>query len=406
MHRLFPDLASGGWWDAIIVKPDEHHARIQEGQKYTISYWRVKHRGLSFLCAALFVMLLPSASAETGSTEVAGLQSQTTQGLIQNTVLTDNQYSVLLSIFVFAILIFIKFEGSTPFSFPRYRKIFSCFLISILLASAFSLPATLSTNYWNIAFAQEFNNQTLVGQQVADLVSAEIAFPTQNVTSYLIHKEIEIGKPVEWTQTVVLNETSGIEEMFIEIPFDAKNIGIDLVPDHSAGLIGASSFNDGYAQEAQQQTCTTGWYVTGYFTPLESDYNGKLVKIRADRVTLKVKKDFIREVKIEGWGKTTSGTYLGWYDRSFHLSDAPLDSVGNPLVIGSLATDSSVIPLYSQVTIPTLLSPWNEIIFTATDVGPSINGNHVDVYTGEGKDAENETYRITGYNNTVCVQTG
>ena len=168
-------------------------------------------------------------------------------------------------------------------------------------------------------------------------------------------------------------------------------------------VIGAPAINDVYAQEAQQETCTPGWYVTGYFTPIESEYDGKLTKIRADGVVLKVKKDFLKEVKIEGWGKTSSGKYLGWYGRSFHLSDAPLDSVGNTLVLGSIATDSSAIPLNSHVTIPTLPNSWNETAFTATDVGPAITGNHVDVYTGEGKIALNEAYRITGQNNTVCV---
>jgi len=183
----------------------------------------------------------------------------------------------------------------------------------------------------------------------------------------------------------------------------SKLLGITASTVLLAGMMGIASINYGSAQEIPAQ-CTQGWYVTGYFTPLESDYNGKLVKIKAEGTTLKAKKDFVKAVKIEGWGKLTSGKYLGWYDKKFHLSDNPLDSVGNPLVVGMIATDSSIISLNSQVTIPTLPNPWNETIFTATDVGPSINDNHVDVYTGEGRDAEEETFRITGQNNTVCLQ--
>lgn len=167
------------------------------------------------------------------------------------------------------------------------------------------------------------------------------------------------------------------------------------------GMLGNGVYDYVYGQTSQ--TCTAEWYVTGYFTPLESDYSGKLVKIKADRQTFKVKKDFVNEVKIEGWGKLTSGKYLGFWDNSFHLSNAPLDSQGNPLVIGSIAIDSSTITQNSHLTIPTLPSPWNETIFTATDVGPAIIGNHIDVYTGEGKLAEQETFRITGQGNTVCI---
>ncbi len=38
------------------------------------------------------------------------------------------------------------------------------------------------------------------------------------------------------------------------------------------------------------------------------------------------------------------------------------------------------------------------------DEGPAIIGKHIDVFTGEGIDAENETFRNTGYNNQVCTQ--
>ncbi len=44
------------------------------------------------------------------------------------------------------------------------------------------------------------------------------------------------------------------------------------------------------------------------------------------------------------------------------------------------------------------------MVFSGLDEGPSINGKHIDVFTGEGIDAENETFRITGSNNTVCMQ--
>jgi hypothetical protein len=47
-------------------------------------------------------------------------------------------------------------------------------------------------------------------------------------------------------------------------------------------------------------------------------------------------------------------------------------------------------------------------VFTAVDTGGGPNGNdvtgkHIDVFTGDGKAAEQETFRITGEGNTVCI---
>lgn len=150
--------------------------------------------------------------------------------------------------------------------------------------------------------------------------------------------------------------------------------------------------------------CSSEWYVTGYFTPHESDYRGDLVTTSVEGTSYQLREDFVEVVKIEGWGRTLSGKYLGWYDESFHLSEFPLDALGSRLFIPVVAVDASLIPPNSLLKIPTLPPPWNGVVFLATDVGTSIIGKHVDVYTGEGKNAEEETYRITGYKNTVCLE--
>ena len=152
------------------------------------------------------------------------------------------------------------------------------------------------------------------------------------------------------------------------------------------------------------QNCNDGWYVTGYFTPVEEDYFGEQVEIFVDGTTEFVKSDFIESVKIEGWGKTSSGYYVGWYDDLFHYSLIPLDSHGDPLVPQAIAVDSSVISQKSYLLISTLPDPWNKITFQATDIGPSIIGKHIDVYTGEGRQAELETFRITSQNNVICSE--
>jgi len=44
------------------------------------------------------------------------------------------------------------------------------------------------------------------------------------------------------------------------------------------------------------------------------------------------------------------------------------------------------------------------LIFAQFTLGPSIKGKHIDVYTGEEKQAELETFRITGTENEVCTE--
>ncbi|MGI0004356.1 MAG: 3D domain-containing protein [Candidatus Nitrosotenuis sp.] len=159
-------------------------------------------------------------------------------------------------------------------------------------------------------------------------------------------------------------------------------------------VFGNSDFSD----------CSAGWYVTGYFTPLESDYSGKFMTASINDLSYKFREDFVEEIKMEGWGRTISGNYLGWYGESFHLSEKPLDAAGNSLVVNAIAVDPSVIPASSKLTIPSLPSPWDMAIFTGSDTGIAIIGKHIDVYTGEGKNALDEAYRITGYDNTVCLE--
>lgn len=155
--------------------------------------------------------------------------------------------------------------------------------------------------------------------------------------------------------------------------------------------------------EFQTVSCTTGWHITGYFTPVESDYSGAKQTISVQGQTRSFYTSFLNDVKIEGWGKTLAGDYIGWWDNSWHRASYAMDSLGNKLVVGKVATDPSIIPKNTALKITTLPSPWNSKIFTTGDVGPSIQGKDIDVFTGEGKAAELETFRITGDNQQVCT---
>ncbi len=153
----------------------------------------------------------------------------------------------------------------------------------------------------------------------------------------------------------------------------------------------------------QLASCSSDWYVTGYFIPLEREFSNSFTTIIINEIPREFRQDFIDAVKIEGWGESLSGDYLGWYDDSFHINNNALDLDGEILQVGKIAVDTEIINHDARVTIPTLPKPWNETLFIASDEGMSIKGKHIDVFTGSGNNAKEEAFRITGYNNEVCI---
>ena len=154
--------------------------------------------------------------------------------------------------------------------------------------------------------------------------------------------------------------------------------------------------------QGEFEDCSDGWTVTGYYIPLESDFIGNFITIIIDGETRQFKQDFVDSIKVEGWGKTLLGDYLGWYGNSFHLNNNAVDVDGNPLVVGVIAVDTAIVTPDSNLIIPTLPNPWNEVIFLSSDEGTGVTQQHIDVFTGVGIAAEQETFRITGSGNTVC----
>jgi len=176
-------------------------------------------------------------------------------------------------------------------------------------------------------------------------------------------------------------------------------VTITIIPSFSQSQI----TNDVDTQPVQNLECTNGWYITGYFLPIETDYSSNTNLVMINKKWYNFQSDFLDEMKIQGWGKTISGDYLGWDDGKFSLNSIPLDSKGNKLSVGTIAVDPVIIKNGTQITITTLPHPWDEMIFYSNDVGPAIIGKHIDVYTGEGLEARKEAFRITGENNSVCI---
>ena len=149
--------------------------------------------------------------------------------------------------------------------------------------------------------------------------------------------------------------------------------------------------------------CSDGWRITGYYTPIETDFNnGTTTEIEIRGVGKEsFNAEFLRTIFDtgkgygEGWGKTHFGWYLGNYNGRWHKADAPLDANDRPLQTNTIAVDKSVIPAGSLVTIPDLPGDLGKLEFKSNDVGVSVHGKHIDVYTGEGRDARRRMYRFT-----------
>ena len=165
--------------------------------------------------------------------------------------------------------------------------------------------------------------------------------------------------------------------------------------------------DNGNQTSASQSTCSEGWYITGYYVPREDELPGTAEEISVEGVgNLSFSQNFLNETRTEGWGITRFGWAVGFYSNAWHRSDTgALDSSGKVLVVGTIAVDRSVIPAGSQVQISTLPSPWGSKTLRATDVGNGIVGQHIDIFTGTGAAAEQETFRIKSNNNRVCFAT-
>ena len=159
-------------------------------------------------------------------------------------------------------------------------------------------------------------------------------------------------------------------------------------------------------QTKEQSTCSDGWYITGYYVPKEDELPGDPEQITVERVgDLSFSGEFLDHTRTEGWGITRFGWALGYYGGAWHRSDrGPLDAAGNLLSEGAIAIDRSLIPSGANVQISTLPAPWASKTFRATDIGVGIEGQHIDVFTGTGSVAEQETFRITSDNNRVCFK--
>jgi len=150
--------------------------------------------------------------------------------------------------------------------------------------------------------------------------------------------------------------------------------------------------------------CSENWKITGYYSPIESDFpydkNASVMVQKQGPVAFNA--TFLKEVKMEGWGRTRYGWYLGYFSRKWHKSENPLDARGQNLKLGAVAIDRQYLKMGNKISIPQV----NDVIgvswFVASDVGSAIKQKHIDVYTGEGKLAKQTSWKVTGQKQ-VCI---
>jgi hypothetical protein len=166
---------------------------------------------------------------------------------------------------------------------------------------------------------------------------------------------------------------------------------------------------------ASNNNCSIGWYIEGYFFPIESDYDGQgdaqTITINSlndtnNAITRTLNSEFLENVQMEGWGLTKQGDYIGsWNDEFWGPISSPVPIPSRYPLVASVTsgTDRSIIPYGEIFTIPTLPSPWNTKTFMALDPGNSTIGKQVNIYTGIGSSAEKEKAKITGIENILCT---
>jgi len=159
-----------------------------------------------------------------------------------------------------------------------------------------------------------------------------------------------------------------------------------------------------HAVMAMGSVCSENWKITGYYSPIEADFpRVKNTSVRVKNMgNIPFNQSFVSDVKLNGWGRTRYGWYLGYFGKQWHKSDTPLDAQGKHLQLGAVAIDREFLKMGNKIVIPQV----NDIVgvswFVARDTGSAIKKKHIDVYTGEGKLARAVSWKVTG-RKQVCI---
>jgi hypothetical protein len=151
-----------------------------------------------------------------------------------------------------------------------------------------------------------------------------------------------------------------------------------------------------------RQKCSDGWRITGYYTPIESDFSAQKRKsLVIENAQYQFAEGFIAAVRMEGWGRTRYGWYLGYYSGAWHRSSSALNAHGQPLSLGVAAMKGGKRSA-EALQIDGLNSVLGRDRFIVQDTGSGLKSKQVDIYTGEGEAARAKTFAVTRNDATVC----
>lgn len=153
---------------------------------------------------------------------------------------------------------------------------------------------------------------------------------------------------------------------------------------------------------SSREDCSQGWRITGYYTPVESEFvQTPSLSVNASGKHYRFSKEFLAAVRMEGWGRTRFGWYLGYYSGGWHRSSTARDAKGNGLVVGMAAMKRGrAMP--NHLRIDGLETVLGRSVFKVSDTGSGLKSKQVDIYTGEGSRARQLTYAITREHARVC----
>jgi 3D (Asp-Asp-Asp) domain-containing protein len=151
------------------------------------------------------------------------------------------------------------------------------------------------------------------------------------------------------------------------------------------------------------------WLVTGYYLPVESDFGPADASALVNGSQRSLNTDFMKAVRLQGWGQDRAGDYIGlakvskpgsgagpggktW---SFKADDVPLTGSGKRLAPGDVSADPALLPMGRMLRIRGTQG-YPKHRYRVSDTGGKVKGHHIDVYVGEGSAAGKESLAVTG----------
>jgi len=203
---------------------------------------------------------------DTGSSSIAASTSNVTIGAYQNTLREEFKQSNYFSGIIDEITVY-----KDVLEESEIQEIFSNYTIGYSFPSDIEYEDTIKTplngTYVNETFEMSDSITLLLNNQT--ISSLDVSYSSSD----LVHSQIEIGKSVNWTQTLMLNDTNDIQNILVELPVDAQNITIGKVDQYGNYTQIPMNYSDVVEQEILQKEHDEDDYEQISLIELAKQYN-------------------------------------------------------------------------------------------------------------------------------------